>query len=58
VRILRFNFPHFDYVTAKEYIALIKEVEQKNENPFLLLLDTEGPSVRLGSFSGKITFLK
>jgi len=58
VRVLRFNFPHFNYSTAQEHIQLISSVKLDPSDPFLLLLDTQWPSVRLGNFDGSISFEK
>jgi len=48
VRVLRFNFPHFNHKTAAEYIEIIRSVESDIGFKFRLLLDTEWPGIRLG----------
>lgn len=58
VRILRFNFPHFDYWSAEKFLSLIAKVDQDKDDPFLFLLDTQWPSVRLGDFSKELSFFK
>ncbi len=39
-----------DYKTVYAYQKMIQHVVQKNNDPFLLLLDTQWPSIRLGGF--------
>jgi pyruvate kinase len=46
VRILRFNFPHYNQETTKRDIGNIRIVEEKLKGEFQLLLDTEGPEIR------------
>lgn len=46
IRILRFNFPHYNKETAAQDIQTIHEVEKQIKGKFELLLDTEWPQVR------------
>ncbi|MBU0627237.1 hypothetical protein KKG31_05520 [Patescibacteria group bacterium] len=41
IRILRFNFPHYNKETAAQDIQTIHEVEKQIKGKFELLLDTE-----------------
>lgn len=46
VRILRFNFPHYNQESTKKATDIIHEVEKNLGWKFDLLLDTEGPEIR------------
>lgn len=46
VRILRFNFPHYNQESVKKELVTIRKVEKKLWVKFQLLLDTEWPQVR------------
>jgi len=56
VRVLRFNFPHFNHVTAKEYIKVVREAEYELWFKFRLLLDTAWPGIRLWDVDGEISY--
>jgi len=56
VRVLRFNFPHFNHVSAKEYINIVRETEKELWFKFRLLLDTAGPWIRLGDLEEAIEY--
>jgi len=56
VRVLRFNFPHFDHVSAKEYIKIIRDAERELGFKFRLLLDTAWPGIRLGDIDWEIYY--
>lgn len=58
VKILRFNFPHFNHVTATEYINIIHDVEKEIGYKFRLLLDTAGPGIRIGDLEEPISYEK
>lgn len=58
VRILRLNFPHADYNWAKNYQNLLAKVVQDVADPFVLMLDTKWPSIRLGDFKWVVAFKK
>lgn len=46
IRILRFNFPHYNKESVTQAIKTIRKVEKKIAGKFSLLLDTEWPQVR------------
>ncbi len=56
VEILRFNFPHFNYETATEYAQIIHKVEREAGYKFKLLLDTQGPGIRIGDIEEPISY--
>lgn len=58
VKILRFNFPHFNHVSATEYINIIHDVEKEIWYKFRLLLDTAGPGIRIGDLEEPISYEK
>lgn len=41
IRILRFNFPHYNKESVAEELKTIRKVEKKISGKFELLLDTE-----------------
>lgn len=46
VRILRFNFPHYNKESVAKELKSIRKLEKKTGRKFELLLDTEWPQVR------------
>lgn len=56
VRILRFNFPHYNQESVKKDLITIRKVEKKLWEKFQLLLDTEGPQVRTGMLEVPIEY--
>lgn len=58
VRILRFNFPHYNQSSLQEALRVVRKVEKKLGKKFSLLLDTEWPQVRTGVLSQAIEYHK
>lgn len=56
IRILRFNFPHYNQETTKRDVNVAHIVEKKVGGKFQLLLDTEGPEIRTGVLKMPITY--
>lgn len=56
IRILRFNFPHYNQETTKRDVDVAHIVEKKIGWKFQLLLDTEGPEIRTGVLETPITY--
>ncbi len=56
VRILRFNFPHYNQTSVKKDLVAIRKVEKKLWVKFELLLDTEWPQVRTGILEEPIEY--
>jgi len=56
VRILRFNFPHYNQETTKKAIDIIHDVEKNIGGKFDLMLDTEGPEIRTGALETPIDY--
>lgn len=56
VRILRFNFPHYNQTSVKKDLVAIRKVEKKLWVRFELLLDTEWPQVRTGILEEPIEY--
>jgi len=57
VRILRFNFPHYNTTTLASDIATIRKIEKKVGGKFQFLLDTEWPQVRTGVLTKPISYI-
>lgn len=57
IRILRFNFPHYNQETTKRDADIAHAVEQKVNGKFQLLLDTTGPEVRTGFLETPISYV-
>lgn len=58
VKILRFNYPHFNHVSTIEYINIIHDVEKEIWYKFRLLLDTAWPGIRLWDLEEPISYEK
>lgn len=57
--ISRHNFSHGSYEENGNKISLIKELRNEMDKPIEILLDTKGPEVRTGKFSGdKVTLIE
>lgn len=57
VRVLRFNFPHYNTKTLAKDIAVIRKVEKELGWRFQLLLDTEWPQVRTWVLNKPIEYI-
>lgn len=58
VNIIRFNFSHADYETAKTIVDRIHTLNEKWKTSLSLLLDTKGPELRTGDLSEKRNYKK
>lgn len=58
IRILRFNFPHYNKQSVTKELNVIHKVEKKIGKKFNLLLDTEWPQVRTWILNTPITYKK
>ncbi len=58
VNIIRFNFSHADYQSAKEITTRIHELNATWRTSLSLLLDTKGPELRTGDCIEKKTYTK
>ena len=52
VDVCRLNFSHGDHASHKQTIDAIKRVREALELPVAIMLDTKGPEIRTGTFSG------
>lgn len=48
--VFRINMSHADHAGMRERIAMIREVEQEAGRPIGVLIDLQGPKLRIGSF--------
>jgi pyruvate kinase len=54
--VFRLNFSHGDHKDKKALIASIRDVEKRCGRPIAILMDLQGPKLRIGKFKdGKIT---
>ena len=58
MNVARINFSHGNYQDQEERINLFKSVRDKLELPIPLLLDTQGPEIRIGKFKEPQVFLE
>lgn len=58
VNIVRFNFSHADYVTARDIANRIHELNSEWTTSLSLLLDTKWPELRTGDIEWKKTYVK
>lgn len=56
VRILRFNFPHYNIQSANKDIEIIHQAEESIWGKFQLLMDTSWPEIRSGFLQSPITY--
>ena len=52
VDVFRINMSHTPHDRMREMIASIRAIEKANERPVGVLVDLQGPKLRLGSFAG------
>jgi pyruvate kinase len=50
--VFRINMSHTSHDRMRELIAMIRSVEADNERPIGILVDLQGPKLRVGSFEG------
>ena len=50
--VARFNFSHGTHESHRKQMDAVKRVRERLGLPVAIMLDTKGPEIRLGSFSG------
>ena len=58
VDVFRFNFSHGSYETHAATYKTVRQVEKKTNRPIGILLDLQGPKLRVGNFSNGSIELK
>lgn len=58
MNVARINFSHGNYQDQEERINLFKKVRDELKMPVSLLLDTQGPEIRIGKFKDNQIFLE
>jgi pyruvate kinase len=56
--VFRINMSHTSHDRMRELIAAIRSVEEEHERPIGILVDLQGPKLRLGQFGGGFTMVK
>jgi pyruvate kinase len=56
--VFRINMSHTSHDRMRELVSLIRTVESDTGRPIGILLDLQGPKLRLGSFNGGSTMVK
>ena len=57
MNVARINFSHGNYQDQEERINMFKKVRNELRMPIPLLLDTQGPEIRIGKFADNQIFL-
>ena len=57
MNVVRINRSHGTQAEADEQIALVRQVEKEFENPVAVLVDLQGPKIRLGTFTNGVESL-
>lgn len=57
MNVARINFSHGNYQDQEERINMFKKVRDELKMPISLLLDTQGPEIRIGKFENNEVFL-
>src|SRR5258707_14916650 len=50
--VFRINMSHASHDVMRERVAMIREVEEETGRPIGILVDLQGPKLRLGTFAG------
>ena len=50
--VFRINMSHASHDVMRERVAMIREVEEETGRPIGILVDLQGPKLRLGTFVG------
>lgn len=58
MNVARINFSHGSYEEQKPYIDAVKQAREELGEPVALLLDTQGPEIRLGKIDGSSVYLR
>jgi pyruvate kinase len=57
--VFRINMSHADHQGMRERIAMIREIERESGRPIGILIDLQGPKLRIGAFArGPVTLAK
>jgi pyruvate kinase len=56
--VFRINMSHTSHDRMRELVASIRDVEKEFERPIGILVDLQGPKLRLGQFGGGFTMVK
>src|SRR6478735_2388805 len=56
--VFRANFSHGDISTHETRINLVRELAAKHDRPVAILVDLQGPKIRIGRFQNKKIVLK
>lgn len=56
--VFRANFSHGDISTHETRINLVREIAAKHDRPVAILVDLQGPKIRIGRFQNKKIVLK
>src|ERR1700694_1500471 len=56
--VFRINMSHTTHDRMRELVRLIRSVEKKSERPVGVLVDLQGPKLRIGSFAGDAVMLE
>ncbi len=56
--VFRINMSHTSHERMRELVSMIRSVEQEHERPIGILVDLQGPKLRLGAFDGGSVVLK
>jgi pyruvate kinase len=56
--VFRINMSHTSHERMRELVAIIRKVEADNERPIGILVDLQGPKLRVGTFEGGSAQLK
>jgi pyruvate kinase len=56
--VFRINMSHTSHDRMRDLIAMIRDVESQYNRPIGILVDLQGPKLRLGAFGGGFTMLK
>ena len=56
--VFRINMSHTSHDRMRELIAAIRSIEKEYERPIGILVDLQGPKLRLGQFGGGFTMVK
>jgi pyruvate kinase len=52
VDVFRLNFSHGDHADKKANIDAIRDIEEKTGRPVAIMMDLQGPKLRIGTFAG------
>lgn len=56
--VFRINMSHSSHQDLTDCVAMIREVESRTERPIAILIDLQGPKLRIGKFASKKITLK